>query len=422
MSSEWIERPLHECVAALIDYRGKTPTKTTSGIPLITAKIVKNGRIETPSEFISENDFASWMRRGIPKNGDVVITTEAPLGEVAQLGPERIALAQRLITLRGKPEILDNTFLKFLLQSEGIQDQLKSRSSGSTVSGIKQSELRKISLCLPPIEEQRAIAHILGSLDDKIALNRKRNETLEAMARALFQDWFVDFGPVRAKMEGREPYLPAEIWELFPERLDEDGKPEGWGERSVYDFANVVYGAPFSSKMFNSEGLGAPLIRIRDLSSQDPGIFTEEVNPKGHLIKPGDIVVGMDGEFRLHIWKGQHAWLNQRVCHFEPKPGASTSFLAYALIEPLAFFERGKVGTTVIHLGKADIDTIRLMHSSTQILEAFSRIAEPWITSTVQNALESNNLAQLRDTLLPRLISGEAQVWDIDKFVRGSTS
>ena len=187
MAGEWTVRPLEDCVATLIDYRGRTPQKTSSGIPLITAKVVKGGRIETPDEFISVDEYAPWMRRGIPNAGDVVITTEAPLGEVAQLGCERVALAQRLIALRGKSGVLDNTFLKFLMQSEDVQNQLRARASGTTVLGIKQSELRKVLLTLPPIHEQRAIAHILGTLDDKIDLNRKTNETLEAMARAFFK-------------------------------------------------------------------------------------------------------------------------------------------------------------------------------------------------------------------------------------------
>ena len=112
----------------------------------------------------------------------------SPLGEVAQLGDEKVALAQRLITLRGKPDSLGNTFLKFILQFEDIQDQLNSRASGTTVTGIRQSELRKISFSLPPLPEQKAIARILYSLDDKIELNRRMKETLEAMARAIFKD------------------------------------------------------------------------------------------------------------------------------------------------------------------------------------------------------------------------------------------
>ena len=226
IGNKWISLPLEDCMEVIIDYRGKTPQKTSVGIPLITAKIVKGGSIDPPDEFISINDYRAWMSRGIPKIGDIIITTEAPLGEVAQLKSEHVALAQRIITLRGKTNLLDNTFLKFLLLSQHVQNQLYSRASGTTVLGIKQSELRKILLCFPPLEEQRAIAHILGTLDDKIELNRRTNETLEAMAQALFKFWFVDFGPVRAKMEGRWrrgqslPGLPAHLFDLFPDRLD----------------------------------------------------------------------------------------------------------------------------------------------------------------------------------------------------------
>ncbi len=131
--------------------------------------VVKGGRIEAPDEFIAIDDYEPWMRRGIPKAGDVVITTEAPLGEVAQLGAERVALAQRLIALRGKDGLLDNKFLKFLMQSENVQDQLRARASGTTVLGIKHSELRKVILTLPPLEEQRAIAHILVRLSLRVA-------------------------------------------------------------------------------------------------------------------------------------------------------------------------------------------------------------------------------------------------------------
>ena len=144
MAVEWKVLPLEGCMDALIDYRGKTPKKTAFGIPLITAKVVKGGRIETPDEFIASADYDAWMRRGIPKAGDVVVTTEAPMGEVAQLSTERVALAQRLIALRGKSGLLDNGFLKFLMQSDDVQEQLRARASGTTVLGIKQSELRML--------------------------------------------------------------------------------------------------------------------------------------------------------------------------------------------------------------------------------------------------------------------------------------
>ena len=215
MSAEWTVHSLESCMEAIIDYRGKTPRKTLYGIPLITAKVVKNGRIDPPSEFIAEEDYESWMRRGTPKAGDVLLTTEAPLGEIAQLDTKRVALAQRLIALRGKTGVLDNTFLKFLMQSTEVQDQLRARATGTTVLGIKQSELRKVSLKLPPLAEQLAIAQILGTLDDKIELNRRINETLECIARTIFKSWFVDFDPVHAKAEGRDVGLPKHIADPF---------------------------------------------------------------------------------------------------------------------------------------------------------------------------------------------------------------
>ena len=297
---------------------------------------------------------------------------------------------------------------------------LLAQATGSTFPNVSASQLAAIPYPSLSTVEQHAIANILGTLDDKIELNRRMNETLEAMARALFKDWFVDFGPTRAKIEGRDPYLVPEIWDLFPDKLDEDGKPEGWKLRSLSDFANVVYGAPFASKQFNADKIGVPLIRIRDLATHEPGVSTEQIHKKGHLIEPGDIVVGMDGEFRLHVWKGPRSWLNQRLCHFEPKRGVPKAFLAEALKTPLAFFERGKVGTTVIHLGKSDIDTFEILQPGQTLLKAFAGIAEALLDRTVGNALQSRTLVQTRDLLLPKLMSGKIRVGDADKFVQES--
>jgi type I restriction enzyme S subunit len=171
----------------------KLHIKTNFGIPLITAKIVKSGRTEKPEEFISEEDYIEWMQRGYPEKGDIVFTTEAPLGEVAQLKSEKVALAQRIITLRGKRDRLNNNYLLYALQSDYVRDQILSRATGTTVIGIKQTELRKVILPLPPLPEQRAIAEILSSLDDRIELNNRMNRTLESMAQAIFKQWFVDF-------------------------------------------------------------------------------------------------------------------------------------------------------------------------------------------------------------------------------------
>lgn len=175
---EWKEDKLIDLLDQLIDYRGKTPVKTESGVPLITAKIIKNGRIETPTEYIAEDNYDSWMVRGLPKEGDVVLTTEAPLGEVAQLDDRKIALAQRTVCLRGKNGILDNKYLKYYFLSNIGHSRLCARETGTTVTGIKQSELKEVLVSYPSYEIQLRISEILSSLDNKIELNRRINDNL----------------------------------------------------------------------------------------------------------------------------------------------------------------------------------------------------------------------------------------------------
>jgi type I restriction enzyme, S subunit len=190
--SEWGEKTLGEVIDKFIDYRGKTPKKSQYGIPLVTAKIVKNGRILKPNEFINEKDYKNWMQRGYPEIDDVVLTTEAPVGEVALIKNKDIALAQRIITLRSNPRILFSKFLKYYLQSDVGQYKLESRASGTTVFGIKSSILKEVPIPLPTLPEQKAIASVLSSLDDKIDLLHRQNKTLESMAVVIFRKWFIE--------------------------------------------------------------------------------------------------------------------------------------------------------------------------------------------------------------------------------------
>lgn len=315
-----------------------------------------------------------------------------------------------------KPRTADDLEMRWAYY-ELLSQDINGLDSGSAIPSTSRNAFYSMPVRLPPLCDQRAIADVLGTLDDKIELNRQMNETLEGMARALFESWFVDFDPVRAKMEGRGTGLPPDVADLFPDRLvdSEMGEiPEEWTHEAIHRFTDIVYGAPFASRQFNTENEGVPLIRIRDLSTHRPSVSTRQVHPKGHRIDPGDIVVGMDGEFRLEIWKGPTSWLNQRVCHFEPKPGIPTSFLAGALQEPLAYFERGKVGTTVIHLGKRDLETIRLLQPSEEVLDVFASRGDALLEKAVAASREARSLAALRDTLLPKLISGEVRVPDTE--------
>jgi len=294
-------------------------------------------------------------------------------------------------------------------------------NSGSAQPSLNRNYIYSIPVSFPEPIEQRAIAHILGALDDKIELNRQMNQTLEDIARALFKSWFVNFDPVRAKAAGEQPPgLAPHIADLFPDEFVESelGEiPKGWRVTDIYQVADVIYGAPFKSSLFNEEGVGTPLIRIRDLGTHNPKIFTPEVHPKGYLVQPGDLVVGMDGEFRAHLWRGPRAWLNQRLCCFKPKAGIPSAFIHYSIENPLQFFERSKTGTTVIHLGKFDIDTFRVLLPTDNVLAEFSLLVNSIDSRIVTTEMESRTLAALRDTLLPKLISGELRVPDAERIV-----
>jgi type I restriction enzyme, S subunit len=297
---------------------------------------------------------------------------------------------------------------------------------GSPIPSTTRAAVYMLDLDVPPKHEQSAIAHFLGTLDDKIELNGKENETLEAMARALFKAWFVDFEPVRAKMEGRWqrgqslPGLPAHLYDLFPEQLVESelGEiPEGWRVGSVYDIADVRYGAPFASSKFNSNGNGLPLVRIRDLRDERPGVWTPEIHPKGYLIQPGDIIVGMDGEFRAYLWGGDPAWMNQRICAFHSKRPYCPVFVRNAIEPHLARVEATEIATTVIHLGKGDIDEFRVVIPEDKVAREFERLGQPLFDKIVLSKQQSAILAEQRDTLLPKLVSGAMRVPEAERIV-----
>ncbi|WP_370766748.1 restriction endonuclease subunit S [Faecalibacillus faecis] len=172
---------MEDALETLIDYRGKTPKKSNEGIITLSAKSVKNNYIDySQCYFISEKEYERFMVRGIPHKGDILITTEAPLGMVARLDREDVAIAQRLLTLRGKQGVLDNDYLLYYLQSPIGQAALKARETGTTVTGIKQAEFRKIEIIIPEFEIQKKIVSILRAIDDKISLNNHINNNLVA--------------------------------------------------------------------------------------------------------------------------------------------------------------------------------------------------------------------------------------------------
>ena len=230
LPQEWKLDDIDSYLSEIIDYRGKTPKKSAFGIITLSAKSIKNGKIDySKVYFISEETFKKWERRGKPKVGDVLLTTEGPLGEVAQLDRENVAVSQRLLVLRGKKGLLDNTYLKYYLMSPIGQHELLSRATGTTVEGIRQSEFRQIFVVLPSFSEQCRIAAVLSWFDDLIENKKRQNEILEKVAMAIFKSWFVDFEPFKDEEFVYSEELGIEI-------------PEGWEVRKIRELIKIESG------------------------------------------------------------------------------------------------------------------------------------------------------------------------------------
>ncbi|MEN8822681.1 MAG: restriction endonuclease subunit S [Abyssibacter sp.] len=450
MGSDWTECILEDCMEAIIDYRGKTPSKTDSGVPLITAKIIKGGSIQPITEFIAESDYDSWMRRGIPKAGDIVMTTEAPLGEVAQLDDKRVALAQRVITLRGKTGTLDNTFLKYLLSSHRIQNQLEGRASGTTVRGIKQSELRKVVLDFPPFEQQKAIAHILGSLDDKIELNRQMNATLEAMAQALFKSWFVDFDPVidnalaaghpipeplqpranaRAALGDARKPLPVEIQRQFPNRFvfnDEMGWVPGGGD--VGPLSDI---ATLETLSINPNGQPETewvhfSIPAYDDGQQPTKDMGESIKSGKYRVPPTAILASKLNPQFPRVWMPKIDDAELSICStefmpFVPVTAAERPFLYLLFRSELIQreIENRTTGSTGSRqrVKPREIAGLMLLTAPAELRAHFCVLIDSMFQRKSLNESQISDLSKTRDTLLPKLLSGQLRVHEAERQV-----
>ena len=277
-------------------------------------------------------------------------------------------------------------WVKYYFDSPCGQSYIEQNLNTTVQPTLNIKSLVEMPIPIRDTTEMEKNVLLLSALDEKIEVNRQINDNLLEQMQAIYKSWFVDYLPFGGVM------------------------PESWTKTSIYSLANIVYGAPFASKQFNTEGNGKPIIRIRDLKDQQFATYTTEVHPKGYLLRPGDIVVGMDGEFRPYIWGNDEAWLNQRVCVFENKRPKGKAFL-YFTIKPLLYaIEQTQVATTVIHIGKKDYDAFEIMLPDAATLDSFDSLTAPMIMRVVSNSFENKRLAVMRDALLPRLMSGEIDV------------
>jgi type I restriction enzyme S subunit len=323
---------------------------------------------------------------------------------------------------------VDPKFLYYAFRSPAFHAFVWQMQSGSTVPEIALDDIGTYKISLPVIEEQRAIAHILGTLDDKIELNRRMSETLEVMARALFKSWFVDFDPVRAKIEGRDPGLPKPLADLFPARLvdSELGEiPEGW---VVGTFGDVI------EQLRDSENpLDSPDVEFRHFSipAFDDGQWPkqergENIKSLKSRVPPGVVLLSklnpeIERVWLVHIESGARAICSTEFLVLAPRGPHGRSYV-YCLARSALFrqeLEGLVTGTSKSHQRAPIGSIVRLAvaRPPTSLLGRFEQAAEPFLARSLECRRESRTLAALRDALLPPLISGELRVEDADTFM-----
>lgn len=362
---EFREYLMEDALAAIIDYRGKTPQKSESGVPTLSAKSVKNNYINyAECYYISEAEYKRFMVRGFPKKGDILITTEAPMGMVARLDREDIAIAQRLLTLRGKEGVLDNDYLLYLLQSPYGQGLLKAKETGTTVTGIKQSEFRRIVIKLPDFAVQKKVSSVLNAIDSKILCHAKINDNLQQQAQAIYASMFID--------NADPAWVQGHLSDLITVKYGKDHKKLADGSYPVY-------------------GSG--------------GIMRYVERP---LYDKESVLIPRKGTLNNVMYVNQPFWSVDTMFYTEMRlPNVAKFVYHFVKAKDLASMN---AGSAVPSMTTDILNAMEVAIPSASALEEFEALVSPIYKAMQENDNQSKTLAKLRDALLPKLMSGEIDV------------
>jgi type I restriction enzyme S subunit len=280
------------------------------------------------------------------------------------------------------------------LGAPAVKEWIVRHAHGATMPNLNTSILSACPFVLPPLSDQKSIAHVLEELEGKIELNRQMNETLEAMARAIFKDWFVDFGPTRAKMASTKPYLAPDIWKQFPDRLDDEGKPEGWEQRRVEDVLDLAYGKALPASE-RADG------RVPVYGSGGVTGFHSE-----SLVNGPSVIVGRKGTVGSLFWEDEAFFPIDTVFFVVPK--VPLTFCFY-LLKSLGL-EEMNTDAAVPGLNRNNVYRLTVPWSSEAIRNSFDTVATAMRSKIRANTDESRTLSDTRNLLLPKLMSGEIRI------------
>jgi type I restriction enzyme S subunit len=453
MKSNWQHLSLREAGISLIDCVHKTPKAKDDGYPYVAIPQIKDGRIDLSStRKISHEDFLAWTIKAKPKAHDIVLSRRCNPGESAYV-PEGVefALGQNLVLLRSDGKKVYGPYLRWLLNSPSWWTEVqKYINVGAVFTSLKCADVPNFTLPIPPLNEQIKISEILYSIDKKIELNHQTNQTLEAMAQAIFKSWFVDFEPVKAKiaaigagedaegvtcaamraisgktddeldqLQAGQPEHYAQLKttaELFPAAMQDSelGEvPEGWEVKQLDQIAHYQNGLALQKFRPKNEDEYLPVLKIAQLKKGFvDGEEKASVNIKPEcIIDNGDVVFSWSGSLMVDIWCGGKVALNQHLFKVTSEKYPKW-FYYYWTKHHLSDFQMiaAAKAVTMGHIKREHLSSALCAMSCSQILEKTSKTMEPIVEKSIKIQLENFMLQNLRDTLLPKLLSGELSV------------
>ena len=436
-AGEWQERAFED----VIDFREGPGILARDfrehGVPLVRLAGLNRGvSVLKGCDYLDpEAVSARWSHFQL-ELGDILLSTSASLGRIAVVSQEGVGAVPYTGIIRMRPmgDTLYAPFIKYLLEGPDFQQQAEMVGVGSVIRHFGPMHLRQMTVRFPPLPEQRAIAHILGTLDDKIELNRRMNETLEAMARALFKSWFVDFDPVRAKMDGRWhrgeslPGLLADLYDLFPDRLvdSEQGEiPEGWEVKPLGAFGEIITGKTPSTKRTEYYGEDVPFLRIPDMHGKMYALKTELMlsaqgaeSQSKKTLPPGSVSVSCIATPGLVVLNHRDTQTNQQINGIVPYDQSVSRYLYWTCCHLSSDIATGGLGGSVFgNMNKSTFSALLAIHPEPTIIRAFDALVSPIHTAILGNEEQAHTLAAQRDALLPRLVSGEVQVGKLNASV-----
>jgi type I restriction enzyme, S subunit len=433
MSSEWRTVQLSQVASEVtVGFVGTMANEyIDSGIPFLRSLNIDKFKIDTADIKYISPDFHSRISKSRLRPGDVVIVRTGKPGTCAVI-PDDLpeSNCSDLVIVRCGSEIL-NRFLCYYVNS-AASNHIAAHLVGAVQQHFNVASAKAMKIPLPSMREQKAIAHILGTLDDKIELNRKTNETLEAMAKALFKSWFVDFDPVRAKSEGRSTGLPAEISNLFPDSFEDSelGEiPSEWDVGTIGDSVGEVFDGPHATPkeasdgniflgIKNMTGTSLDLTEKRLIGLDDWQQWTRRVVPRG-----GDIVFTYEAALGLFavIPFGLKCCLGRRMALVRPRGDDATTYFWFHQFVAEAFQrlieERSIHGATVNRTPLTEFPSYPVLVPDAKIRTVFESTASTLWSRIHLASSEAEFLVSLRNALLPKLISGEIRIPDVEKML-----